>query len=81
VLYTIARNKEKEHEMENPKITIEISDRTASEWGYGKYINGIIDNLIWAWECLPKDASDQEIKAAIKRVRSKALYHYNKEFN
>ena len=67
--------------MENPKITIEISDRTASEWGYGKYINGIIDNLIWAWECLPKDASDQEIKAAIKRVRSKALYHYNKEFN
>lgn len=63
------------------KIRIEVSNKTASEYGYGKYVNAIIDNMIWAWECLPKDASDQEIEAAIKRVREKARYHLNKEFS
>jgi len=63
------------------KINIEVSNKTASEYGYGKYINAIIDNTIWAWECLPLDASEKEIKAAIKRVREKARYHLNKELS
>ena len=63
------------------KIRIEVSNKTASEYGYGKYINAIIDNTIWAWECLSLDASEKEIKAAIKRVREKARYHLNKELS
>ena len=67
--------------MENTKITIEVSNKTASEYGYGIYVNAIIDNTVWAWECLPKNASDQDIKAATKRVRSKARYAFKKEMS
>jgi len=63
------------------KIRIEISNRTASEYGYGIYINAFVENAVWAWECLPKDASDQDIKAASKRVRERARYHLNKELS
>ena len=73
-------NTKKGNEMKE-KIRIEVSSKTASEWGYGKYINAIIDNTIWAWECLSLDASEKEIKAAIKRVRERARYHLNKELS
>lgn len=65
--------------MEKLNIRIDVSNKTASEYGYGKYVNAIIDNIVWAWECLPKDASDEEVKAASKRVRAKARYAFNKE--
>jgi len=67
--------------MDYPTIEIEISNRTASEYGYGIYINAFVENAVWAWECLPKDASDQDIKAASKRVRERARYHLNKELS
>lgn len=64
--------------MKNQKITIEISNKTASEYGYGKYVNAVIENSIWAWECLPFDATDADVKAAAKRVRARARYAYEK---
>ena len=64
--------------MKNQKVSIEISNKTTSEWGYGKCINGLIDNSVWAWECLPKNASDEDVKLASKRVRARALYAYKK---
>jgi len=64
--------------MENTKVTIEISNKTASEYGYGKYVNAVIENSIWAWECLPFDATDTDIKAAAKRVSARARYAYEK---
>jgi len=63
------------------KIRIEVSNKTASEYGYGKYVNALIDNTIWAWECLSLDTSREEVKAASKRVREKARYHLNKELS
>lgn len=63
------------------RVVTEVSNKTASEYGYGKYVNAIIDNTVWAGECLPKDASDQDIKSATKRVRAKARYAYKKELS
>ena len=61
------------------KIRIEVSNKTASEYGYGKYVNALIDNTIWAWECLSLDASREEVRAASIREREKARYPLNKE--
>ena len=66
--------------METKKVTIKISCRTGSEYGYGIYVNGYIDGSIWAWERLPIDASDDIAKAAAKRVRAKARYAFNRQF-
>jgi len=61
-------------------IHIEHSDRNATEYGYGLYINAVVDSVIWASECLPKDAAPEEIKKAEKRVRARARRAYNREF-
>ncbi len=64
-------------------ITIEHSNRNTKEFGYGLYINGVyhVDgytDALLASECLPKTATDSEIKRAESRVRQKALRQYHK---
>jgi len=61
------------------KIKIEHSDRNATEYGYGLYINGVstVLNAIFASECISKTATDEQIKQAEKRVRAKALRKLN----
>jgi len=78
VCYTVVNQMKRSNKMKNQKVSIEISNKTTSEWGYGKYINGLIDDRVWAWECLPKSASDEDVKAAARRVRARALYAYKK---
>ena len=75
------------------KITIKQEDRNSQEFRYGLYINAYVqdteiaaitddksDGMIFASIMLKKDASDDEIKSAEKRVRAKALREY-KKFN
>jgi hypothetical protein len=75
------------------KVTIKQEDHNSKEYGYGLYINGYVqdteiaaitddksDGMIFASVCLPKNASDNEIKSTEKRVRAKALREY-KKFN
>lgn len=65
------------------KIEIEHSNSNGKEFGYGIYINGIPEgtNEIWASECLPRDATDKQIKAAEKRVRRLARDRFNRELS
>lgn len=67
------------------KIEIRHENQNGSEYGYGLYINAYTgdygDNSIWASECVSRDASSETIKAAEKRVRERARYHYRKTFS
>jgi len=66
------------------KIVIEHSNNNGKEFGYGIYINGVSTfssggGVIWASECLPKDAADERIKAAEHRVRRLARDRQKRE--
>jgi len=64
-------------------IRIEHSDHNTKEFGYGLYINGVTDfpqgypNTVLASECLQRDADDEQIRQAERRVRAKALREYH----
>jgi len=67
------------------RTRIKLENHGMGEYGYGLYVNAyVIDGNspmgLWASECLPRDASEDDIRAASRRVRSRALYHYRKEF-
>jgi|GEM_PF-3883830 len=75
------------------KVTVKQENHNSQEFRYGLYINGYVqdteiaaitddksDGMIFASIMLKKDASDDEIKSAEKRVRAKALREY-KKFN
>lgn len=57
------------------KITIKHSDNNGKEFGYGLYINAIGDGCVMASECLSRSASNEDIKAAERRVRKRGYYH------
>ena len=59
-------------------ITIKHAGNNGREYGYGVYINAIIDGVIYASECLNKNANADDIKASEKRVRAKARREYKK---
>ena len=69
----------------NVDATAKVANRTASEYGYGLYINGYVsdddnpgaaEGIIWAWECLPSRSTDNEISAASRRVCRNAIRSY-----
>jgi len=60
------------------RITIKHAGDNGLEYGYGLYINAIIDGEIYASECINKNANTEEIKSSEKRVRAKARREYKK---
>lgn len=60
------------------KYRIEVSDRNATEFGYGIYIDGIADGIQMASEYMSRDATDVQIASAKRRVRSRTRYALRK---
>lgn len=60
------------------QIIIKHSSSNGREYGYGLYINAIINGEIYASECIDKNANRDEIRASEKRVRAKARREYKK---
>ena len=72
------------------QIEIKHENDNRSEWGYGLYINGYLlmddrcnppfEGGLYASECIPRNSSDEAIKAAEHRVRQNARNAYKREF-
>ena len=72
-------------------IKIDHADKNATEQGYGLYINCHIkhvdeignksDGLIFASDCLPKDASESDIKKSERNVRRRAIRAFKKFYS
>jgi len=68
------------------RTIIRHGNRSATEYGYGLYINGYVvhdeeeSGAIWASECVSPSASPETIKRVERNVRRRALYHYRKVF-
>lgn len=71
-------------------VWTEIRKQSPSEFGYGQYVVGLVfvfdpevgeygaEMGCWASECIPFDASKEEVRKARSRVRNRARRAYKK---
>ena len=55
-------------------VLVQAADDNGREYGYGRYINGVVGGVIEASETLPMDAAQADIDAAAARIAKRAAH-------
>jgi len=61
------------------KVTVKIEGQRGTDRGRGLYVNAIVNDVIYASECLPFDATKHQVDSARKRVTTIAKAQLKKE--